>query len=424
MLVDLKRQVDLRQLGEELARRRMSKRERRDAVLTALERLAMQSQESLRPFLEGERRAGRVRSWTGFAVVNRLLVEATPEGIAALARRPEVAAVVPETELPAPVLAAESQAGPPEKTSWALAAIGAPAAWQRGLDGTGVIVGIIDSGATAVHEQLAAGFRGGESSWLDPRGRSPEPRDTLIGHGTGVLSVAVGRNAAGVTLGVAPGAKWIACAALPEGRYNNVLATQCADWMLRVARPDVLILPWLLPTGGCDRSLQPLVDGWRAAGILPVFAAGNHGPAPGTDRSPANYDDLYPGGRTALAIGGLGRDGALWPGTSRGPSACGGGEIPLLSAPAVDLVAAFPITRSSYLRAEGTSFAAGLAAGAAALLLQHRPEAAITEIEDALRGSRSLDVPAALDRLDASSKGKSPAPAPAPAGTPDRWCGR
>jgi len=408
VLVDFRAQVDLPRLGRDLARRTLSRRERRAAVVAALERLAARSQASLQPFLEGEQRAGRIRSWSGFAVVNRLLVEATPEGIAALARRPEVAAIVPETEPTAPALAAAPPAAPPGKTSWALAAIGAPAAWQRGLDGTGVVLGIIDSGATAIHEQLAAGFRGGEDSWLDPKGRSPAPRDTLIGHGTGVLSVAVGRNVAGVTLGVAPGARWIACAALPEGHYNNVLATACADWMLRMGRPDVLVIAWLLPglpAGSCDRALQPLVEAWRAAEILPVFAAGNHGPAPGTDRSPANYTGLYPGGRTALSVGGTGKDGAPWPGTSRGPSACGGADFPVLTAPAENLVAAFPITRSSYLQADGTSFAAGIAAGAAALLLQERPEASVVELEDALRGSAAgpaglLNVPAALALLD------------------------
>jgi len=388
--------VDLRSLGRDLARRGAGKRERRAAVIEALERLAARGERSLRPFLEAERHAGRVRSWSGFAVVNRLLVEATPEGVAALARRPEVAAIVPETEPSTAVLAAAPPAG---KTSWALPAIGAPAAWERGLAGTGVVVGIIDSGASSLHEQLAPGFRGGADSWLDPRGGSPEPRDTLIGHGTGVLSVAVGRNAAGVSLGVAPGARWIACAGLPEGRYNNVLATACADWILRVGRPDVLVIAWLLPAAGCDRSLLPLVDAWRAAEILPVFAAGNHGPGAGTDRSPANYGDLYPGGRTALSIGGLRKDGTSWPGTSQGPSGCGGAALPALSAPAEDLIAAFPITRSSYVQADGTSFAAGIAAGAAALLLQDRPDASVADLEDALRGG-SLDVPAALARLE------------------------
>ena len=415
VLVDLKAQTDLQKLGRDLARRGYGKRERRARVVAALARTAERSQGRLRPFLEDLRARGLVRSWQGFAIVNRLLVEATPEGIEAISRRGEVAAVLPETEQPVSVLAAQEPGSEtPERTSWALAAVGAPEAWSQGLDGSGVVVGAIDSGASAAHEQLAPGFRGGEGSWLDPVGGSREPRDTHLGHGTGVLSCAVGRNAGGVTLGVAPGARWIACAGLPRGRYNNVLATQCADWMLTRGQPDVLLLAWVLPSPGCDRSLQPLVDALRAAEILPVFAAGNHGPGERTDRSPANYADLYPGGRAALSVGGLGREGALYAESSRGPSGCGGAVFPRLVAPAEDLVAAFPLAPSTYLRARGTSFAAGLVAGAAAILLQSRPEASVTELEDALSagaadlgepgadgvfGHGRLDIPGALEAL-------------------------
>jgi len=401
VLVDLKPQVDLARLGRDLARRGATKRERRAVVVAALARVAGRSQAALRPFLEKSRRQGLIRSWQGFTVVNRLVVEATPAGIEALARRREVAAIVPETEHPDSVLAQEPAGeNSPEKSSWGVAAIGAEAAWRQGLDGRGVVVGIIDSGASAVHEPLAGGFRGGDRSWFDPRGRSAEPQDNRTGHGTGVLSCAVGRNVSGVTLGVAPGARWIACAGLPEGRYNNVLATACADWMLKKGQPDVLLIAWLLPTQGCDRSLQPIVDAWRAAEILPVFAAGNHGPAAGTARSPANYTNLYPGDRNAFSVGGLGRDGAPWPGTSWGPGGCGGSSFPLLSAPAEDLIAAFPITRTTYVLARGTSFAAGLAAGAAAILVQRDPEASVAELEEALRGDGHLNLPEALARLE------------------------
>ena len=240
--------------------------------------------------------------------------------------------------------------------------------------------------------------------------------DTRFGHGTGVLSCAVGGNVAGVSLGVAPGARWVACAGLPEGRYNNVLALDCADWMLTTAQPDVLLVAWSLPASGCDRSLQPVAEAWRAAEILPVFAAGNHGPAAGSARSPANYQGLSPGGRAALSIGGLARDRSASAETARGPGACGGTVFPLLVAPAEELVAAFPITPSSYLRTRGTSFAAGLAAGAAALLLERHPEASVVELEEALVGGASdlgpagpddafgyglPEVPGALARLDA-----------------------
>ena len=396
MLADLDEQVDLGRLGPALSPLSGTRLERRERVLAALREVAGRGQERLRPFLESSRQEGLVRSWEGFAIVNRLLVEATPAGIEALARRPEVAALALESELPVPSLASQragqGETATPGRTSWALEAMGAPAAWARGLDGSGVVVGVIDSGASSTHEQLAPGFRGGPKSWLDPDGGSAEPRDTRFGHGTGVLSVAVGRNVSGYLLGVAPAARWVACAALPDGRYSNVRVTRCADWMLQTGQPDVLAVAWVLPTGGCDRSLRPLVDAWRAAGILPVFAAGNHGPGERTDRSPANYEGV-------LSVGGLTPEGDVLPETSRGPSACGAGPFPRLTAPGQDLVAAFPLGRDTYLRARGTSFAAGIAAGAAALLVQSHPEATVPELETAL-GTGRLDLTAALARLD------------------------
>jgi len=427
VLVDLGAQLDLPALGRSLERQRLSKRERRARVVAALERGAAESQARLRRFLEEARREGSIRSWQGFAIVDRLLVVATPEGVEALARRPEVVAVIPETEQEVPALAQYDlpAPGPPEKTSWAIAALGAPEAWRRGFDGSGIVVGAIDSGASARHEQMAAGFRGGVASWYDPAEGSATPHDNRTGHGTGTLSCAVGRNTAGVTLGVAPGAQWIACAGLPTGRYNNVLVTQCADWMLRTGQPDVLLAAWVLPDPGCDRSLQPIVDAWRAAEILPVFAAGNHGPAARTDRSPANYTGLFPGGRDALSIGGIDLTGSRLTEASRGPGSCGGSVFPFLVAPAEDLVAAFPIGPDVYRRARGTSFAAGLTAGAAALLMQARPDASIAEIEDALRASAAdlgapgpdgdfgygrLDVPGALEKLTRSARPAAPAP--------------
>jgi subtilisin family serine protease len=390
VLVDLDEQVDLKRLERSLTGTRLARREQ---VLAALRKVAGRSQERLQPFLEKARKDGLVRSWQGFVIVNRLVVEATPAGIEALARRPEVAALIPESELPIPSFAGQGEADPPPRTSWAVEAVGAPAAWKRGLDGRGVVVGVIDSGASPVHEQLALGFRGGPDSWSDPSAGSSEPQDTRFGHGTGVLSMALGRNVSGYTLGIAPAARWIACAALPNGRYNNVLVTRCADWMLQVGRPDVLAIAWVLPTTGCDRSLQPLADAWRAAGILPVFAAGNHGPGERTDRSPANYEEV-------LSVGGLTPEGDVLPETSRGPGACGAGPFPRLSAPGQDLIAAFPLGRDTYLRVRGTSFAAGIAAGAAAILIQSHPEATVPELEQAL-GTGKLDLPAALERLDA-----------------------
>jgi subtilisin family serine protease len=67
-------------------------------------------------------------------------------------------------------------------------------------------------------------------------------------------------------------------------------------------------------------------------------------------------------------------------------------------------VAAFPLTPSLYQRARGTSFAAGLTAGAAALLVQSDPEASVPILEDALAGAGRLDIPGSLARLALGSR--------------------
>jgi serine protease AprX len=204
--------------------------------------------------------------------------------------------------------------------------------------------------------------------------------------------------------------------------------TECAEWMLTTGQPDVLVNAWLLSGVGCDRSLEPIVDAWRAAEMVVVFPAGNEGPESGTGGSPANYVGLYPGDRTAVSVGGFTRDGGAYSQSSRGPSACDGSIYPSIMAPAEDLPAAFPLTPSAYVQARGTSVAAGLAAGAAALLLQRFPETTAAEVEDALRagardggppgpdnvyGNGRLYVPGAIDWLErrraTSAKQRSPA---------------
>lgn len=401
--VELTPQADLAALRRDFAARGAGRLARRAAVAAALSALAAESRAGLQPLLDDLRRRRQLHEVRALSVVNGLLVEATAEAFRELAKSPRVAALVAESESEVPGWAADRPPPPGDgrRTSWAIGAVEAEAAWSRGLDGGGVVVAAIDSGASAVHEQLRDGFLGGARGWRDPRGRSAEPRDGAFGHGTGVLSAAVGRNVGGVTLGVAPGARWSACAALPAGRYNNLRALDCADWVLDVARPDVLIAAWLLPGDPCDPALVRVVEAWRAAEILPVFAAGNLGPEPGANRSPANYAHLYPGSASALAVGGLTSAGELLPRSARGPGRCDArAPFPSLVAPAADVTTALPLTASTYRQADGTSYAAGFVAGAAAILLQRDPEASVAELEAALReGAVDLGPPGPDDRF-------------------------
>src|SRR3989441_939208 len=260
VLVDLRTQLDLAKLSDSLAQRHLGRAQGRWLVVTALTDVARESQSALRPLLEQLRRDGAVESYHGFVIVNRVVVTGTARAIKALARRPDVAAIDIESVPQATVLAASptDPRGPPGAPWWAVRAVGADRAWRRRLTGRGVVVGIIDAGASAAHEQLRGNYRGGDDSWHDPTGQSAAPVDGAEGHGTAVLSAAVAQNVAGKRIGVAPGARWVACVGLPHGRYNNVAVTECADWMLTTAQPDVLINPWLLPAPGCGQ--QPRVD--------------------------------------------------------------------------------------------------------------------------------------------------------------------
>jgi subtilisin family serine protease len=84
-------------------------------------------------------------------------------------------------------------------------------------------------------------------------------------------------------------------------------------------------------------------------------------------------------------------------------------------------MAAYPASRTTYVQAEGTSYAAGMTAGAAALMLAAHPQASAAQVERALResasdlgspgpdnrfGRGSLSVPAALLALEALLAGQ------------------
>jgi subtilisin family serine protease len=421
VLVDLTEQADLAAIGRRLAAESATKSSRRAGVVTALERVAGRQQSRLQPELDRLLAVGTVSYARPVAILNRLVVEGTPEGIRALAASPEVARVLPDWTSERPRGAATEpsvgDARPLGETfrSWAVDATGASRLWDMGLNGTGVSVGSIDTGAFEAHEQLQGRLLPGERGWFDPVEGTSVPTDGH-GHGTGVLSQAVGSNADGRVVGIAPGARW--CAALANWRnfYSRSRMTLAADWMLRVARPDVLVNAWSHDEGDCAEFDRPFINAWKASGIFVVFPAGNRGPAPGTGEAPAQLAGILPDGGPVFSVAALGPAGLPLASSSRGPSRCGSPAFPSLAGPGGDLPMAAPGNPRAYVRAEGTSLTAGVVAGCAALLLQAEPETEPEELErvlvqsardvlppgrDDATGAGAIDLPTALTMLRA-----------------------
>jgi len=386
VIVDLREQIDWnRSTGLE----RLGRRERIDCVSRLAQNITSRSQRNVRRVLSRLQKQRQIDRWQALSIVNRFIVSANADAIRALARLPEVESISGDfraealLEDPSERDIADADA-PPDRTEQ-MSRIGAPQVWRDGIDGTGVLVGIIDSGASREHEQLRRNFRSGSTSWFDPVNESPTPTDVEFGHGTAVLSCAVATNTGRPNVGVAPGARWIATVGFDSRWYSPIGISAAADWMFRVGKPDVLAIPWRIPGESCENSLRPIVNAWRAAGIVVVFAAGNSGPAEGSGVSPASYTGLYPGNGVALSVGAVDGRGLPYQHSSRGPNRCGPGPFPAVVAPGENVLVAFPVGTSGYRLASGTSYATGYVTGAAALLLQRFPRASADQIERALR---------------------------------------
>jgi hypothetical protein len=152
--------------------------------------------------------------------------------------------------------------------------------------------------------------------------------------------------------------------------------------------PNVVNGSWTMGAPGCDLEFQLDLRALRAAGMLPVFAAGNGGPAASTSYSPANYPE-------ALSVGATDSADTVHGTSSRGPSACGGGVFPKLVAPGVGIRTTDLF--SAYTWQTGTSMAAPQVSGAVALLLGAFPGLAPDRQEAALENGALDLAPAGPD---------------------------
>ena len=193
---------------------------------------------------------------------------------------------------------------------WNISQVRADEAWAS-TQGTGVVVASIDTGVRYTHDALVMQYRGNQGTRFDHKGNWNDPTGVCgrtpcdnVGHGTHTTGTMVGDDGVSNHIGVAPGARWIACKGCADSTTcNGSHLLSCAQWVLDPLQdgsgskqPDVVNNSW----GGVrgDAWFMGFADAWRAAGIFPAFSAGNAGPACGTAASPGDYPQAFAAGST------------------------------------------------------------------------------------------------------------------------------
>ena len=362
-------------------------------VYETLKTFAQQSQRNL---LDSLNSAGV--EYIPLYIINGVIVKNGDAALVShLARLSEVSQLVAnhriaiEKTITIPSLLDRLQAGPegPNTLEWGIDRVDADLVWSNfGVRGEGIVVASIDSGVQYNHPALYRQYRGwlGGSSynhnynWYDPYHQGPGggiiPQD-VSGHGTHTMGTMVGEDASQTNqIGVAPGAKWIACDGGDD--VSGYLLTdellQCAQWIVAPwdlngmnpdpsKRPNIVNNSW--GGGSADYWFTGAIDAWRAAGIFPQFSNGNNGPACSTAGSPGDNWNVFSAGATDI-------NNAIASFSSRGPSSFYGYLKPDISAPGVNVRSSVPT--NSYALYNGTSMASPHVAGAVALLWSADPE--------------------------------------------------
>jgi subtilisin family serine protease len=355
---------------------------------------------------------------TSYWLRNVMVVHATGSAGADVARRlaalTGVTAIRAERTFPL-IEPVPSKTGPlaeiaVAEPTWGVLKIGAPDVWATGNTGSGVVVASLDTGVDYLHPALITQYRGNtggvfdhDYDWWDPYGSCADAPCDALGHGTHTMGTMVGGDAGGPMtpdVGVAPGARWIAARIFDESgdaTEGGILSAGqfiLAPTKLDGSDPDPAMAPDIVNnswgSGPGDPFFRDVVQAWRAAGIMPVFAAGNPGPACGDGASPGDFPESFTAGATDI-------DDQIADFSGRGPSSFEEKAInPDISAPGVDVLSSVP--GGGYESINGTSMAAPHAAGTLALMLSAEPGLSIDAAFDAVRST-------AVDRPDTTCGG-------------------
>lgn len=415
-LVILKEQADV-----SAALNLQTKEQKGRYVFETLRGVSLKSQANLCHYLDSEK-----VSYYSLYIVNAIFTKVRLSVLENIAKMPEVSFIQPN-----PPVEVESSAWEHEESrrglngvEWGISMIRADEVWAMGFKGQGVVIGGQDTGYEWDHPALKKKYRGWDEAtqavshdyhWHDaihsisplnndsvsvpennPCGLdSPVPCDDN-NHGTHTMGTMVGEDGEN-QIGVAPGARWIACRNMERGYGSPFTYLECFQWLLAptdlndehpdpTKAPHVINNSWYCPQQeGCNPDnfavLKNAVSNLKLAGVVVVVSAGNSGPACSSIKAPPGIFD------NSFSIGATQPNDTIAGFSSRGPVLVDGSMRlkPDVSAPGVGVRSS--IRFGAYASFSGTSMAGPHVAGLVALIISARPDLAgqVETIEEIIR---------------------------------------
>lgn len=375
----------------------MNWKERGQFVMESLQRAADKAQSRVRAYLDGQGAAYK-SFWIDNVIVVSRSNNATLTGlmnfaeIESLRAQPQVSIHEPATE--------RSPSAGPLVVEANIAHVNADDVWGLGYNGAGIVVANIDTGVRYTHQALVGHYRGNlgggtfnhNYNWWDPYGTYSSPTDANS-HGSHTMGTMVGDDGGTNQIGMAPGARWMACRGCSTSSCGSAQLLECAQfvaapWNLSHTSPDPNQRPHVVNNswGDCGTSynnwFQGAVNSWHAAGIYPVFSNGNasncgYSSPPGlnTVGNPARYGNVTGVGSTGNSNG-LYAPHSNW-GPTDNPDTLNALLYPSLKpqvvAPGVSIRSSTNSSDTAYSLKTGTSMSAPHVAGLVALMWDAAP---------------------------------------------------
>ena len=404
--IEMTDRLDLVQLYAKYISQNTSMSQRAMETIKKLKKKSLESKKDIISFLQPYLRLNYI-DMRNYWIVNHIYMECNRELVYQISQRKDVAFVDLNTDKISPLDVIEQEITLSTITGieTGILAINAPGLWDLGYSGRGQLVYNYDTGVSAEHPTLKKRFLAQhfpmQQSWF---GYFRDfPNEINSNHGTHTLGTMVGEGlTSGDTIGVAPGAYWMACDLVTSTveelpLLENIVAAY--QWALdsdnnsntTIDIPAVINNSWRWndnpDTTHCNDYIKDLMNVIEAVGIANVFSGGNAGPNNNNISAPQRINSSI---LNTFSVGSVnanlsGNPISIF--SSRGPVQCPANNSSLLLHPQV--VAPGQNVRSSvglnsYSTKSGTSMAAPHVSGAILLLKEAFPELSGSELLHAL----------------------------------------